>query len=39
MNRKLGTEDLDGKKIVLRRGFGHLGVLALNWNATVITRR
>jgi hypothetical protein len=39
VNRERGADELDGKKIVLRRGFGHLGVLALNWNGTIITRR
>jgi hypothetical protein len=38
-NRKRAIDDLAGKKIVLRRGFGHLGVLALNWNDKIITRR
>jgi hypothetical protein len=39
VNRKPGIKDLDGKTTVLRRGFGHLGALALNWNGTSITRR
>jgi hypothetical protein len=38
MNRKRGIDDLAGKTIVLRRGFRHLGALALNWNGTIITR-
>jgi hypothetical protein len=39
MNRKRGINDLGCKKIVLQRGFRHLGVLALNWNDTIITGR
>jgi hypothetical protein len=39
VNRKPGMDDVDGKKIVFRRGFAHLGALALNWNGTIIARR
>jgi hypothetical protein len=39
VNREPGIDELDGKKIVLRRGFRHLGALALNWNGTIIPRR
>jgi hypothetical protein len=39
VNRKPGIDELAGKKIVLRRGFRHLGALALNWNGTIIAGR
>jgi hypothetical protein len=32
MHSERGINDLSGNKIVLRRGFNHLGALALNWN-------
>jgi hypothetical protein len=35
MNRERGIDDLAGETIVLRRGFRHLGDLALNWNGTI----
>ena len=39
VNSKRRIYKLAGKQIMLRRGFSHLGALALNWNGTIDSRR